>query len=101
MGLIYPPQSHILKASIHIAERIATYIFDQGLARTPRPKDVGALIRAHVYRPVWLVAEATSAAPRPRPEPRRHQAGAAPIPSGWGAEPKSMPTRYKSRPLPF
>jgi malate dehydrogenase (oxaloacetate-decarboxylating)(NADP+) len=53
MGLIYPPQSHILDASLHVAERIATYIFDQGLARVPRPHDVGALIRARVYRPLY------------------------------------------------
>ena len=53
MGLIYPPQSHILEASIHVAERIATYIFDRGLARTTQPKDVGALIRANVYRPSY------------------------------------------------
>ena len=30
-GLIYPPQSHILEASLHVAERIAAYIFDHGL----------------------------------------------------------------------
>jgi len=53
MGLIYPPQSHILDASIHVAERIASYIFDHGLAGVPRPDDVGALIRACTYRPVY------------------------------------------------
>jgi malate dehydrogenase (oxaloacetate-decarboxylating)(NADP+) len=53
MGLIYPPQSHILDASLHVAERVATCIFDQGLARVPRPNDVGALIRARTYRPVY------------------------------------------------
>ena len=53
MGLIYPPQSHILEASIHVAERIAAYIFDHGLARATRPKDIGALIRANVYRPSY------------------------------------------------
>ena len=53
VGLIYPPQSHILEASLHVAERIAAYIFDQGLARVPRPDDVGALIRARAYRPVY------------------------------------------------
>jgi malate dehydrogenase (oxaloacetate-decarboxylating)(NADP+) len=53
MGLIYPPQSRILEASLHVAERIATYIFEQGLARVPQPDDVGALIRARVYRPVY------------------------------------------------
>jgi malate dehydrogenase (oxaloacetate-decarboxylating)(NADP+) len=54
MGLIYPPQSHILDASLHVAERIATCIFDKGLARVPRPDDVGALVRARVYRPLYL-----------------------------------------------
>ena len=53
IGLIYPPQSQILDASLHVAERIATYIFDQGLARVPRPDDIGALIRARAYRPVY------------------------------------------------
>ena len=51
VGLIYPPQSRILEASLHVAERIATYIFDQGLARVKRPHDIGALIRARAYRP--------------------------------------------------
>ena len=52
-GLIYPPQSHILEASLHVAERIAAYIFDQDLARVPRPDDVGAMVRARAYRPVY------------------------------------------------
>ena len=52
-GLIYPPQSHILQASLHVAERVAEHIFDQGLARVPRPDDIGALIRARAYRPVY------------------------------------------------
>jgi malate dehydrogenase (oxaloacetate-decarboxylating)(NADP+) len=52
-GLIYPPQSHIFEASVHVAERIAAHIFAQGLARVPRPKDIGALIRAQVYRPIY------------------------------------------------
>jgi len=52
-GLIYPPQSRILDASLHVAEKIATTIFDQGLARVPRPDDIGALIRARAYRPVY------------------------------------------------
>jgi malate dehydrogenase (oxaloacetate-decarboxylating)(NADP+) len=52
-GLIYPPQSRILEASLHVAERVASYIFDHGLARVPQPDDVGALIRARTYRPVY------------------------------------------------
>jgi malate dehydrogenase (oxaloacetate-decarboxylating)(NADP+) len=53
VGLIYPPQSRILEASLHVAERVAAYIFDKGLARAPRPDDIGALIRARAYRPVY------------------------------------------------
>ncbi len=52
-GLIYPPQGRILEASLHVAERVASYIFDHGLARVPQPDDVGALIRARTYRPVY------------------------------------------------
>jgi malate dehydrogenase (oxaloacetate-decarboxylating)(NADP+) len=52
-GLIYPPQSRILEASLRVAEHIADYIFDKGLARVPRPDDIGALIRARAYRPVY------------------------------------------------
>ena len=53
VGLIYPPQSRILEASLHVAERVAAYIFDKGLARVPRPDDIGALIRTRAYRPVY------------------------------------------------
>jgi malate dehydrogenase (oxaloacetate-decarboxylating)(NADP+) len=53
MGLIYPPQSRILDASLRVAERIAACIFDQGLARVPRTDDIGALIRSRAYRPIY------------------------------------------------
>jgi malate dehydrogenase (oxaloacetate-decarboxylating)(NADP+) len=52
-GLIYPPQSRILEASLHVAERLAAYIFDKGLARASRPADIGSLIRSRAYRPVY------------------------------------------------
>jgi malate dehydrogenase (oxaloacetate-decarboxylating)(NADP+) len=52
-GLIYPPRDRIFGASLHVAERVATCIFDQELAGVPRPDDVGALIRSRVYRPVY------------------------------------------------
>src|SRR5215469_15126124 len=52
-GLIYPPQSRILDASLHVAERVAGYFFDNGLARVPKPDDIGPLIRARAYRPVY------------------------------------------------
>jgi malate dehydrogenase (oxaloacetate-decarboxylating)(NADP+) len=53
-GLIYPPQSRILEASLAVAERIAARVFDLGLARVPRPVgDVTELIRRRAYRPVY------------------------------------------------
>jgi malate dehydrogenase (oxaloacetate-decarboxylating)(NADP+) len=51
--LIYPPRERIFNSSLHVAERVAACIFDQGLARVPRPADVGELIRSRVYRPVY------------------------------------------------
>jgi malate dehydrogenase (oxaloacetate-decarboxylating)(NADP+) len=52
-GLIYPPRDRIFSSSLHVAERVAVSIFDQGLARVPRPSDVGALIRSRAYHPAY------------------------------------------------
>jgi malate dehydrogenase (oxaloacetate-decarboxylating)(NADP+) len=52
-GLIYPPQSQILEASLHVAIQVAEYIFDKGLARVPKPGDVAAHIRSTAYRPSY------------------------------------------------
>src|ERR1700757_1722819 len=45
-GLIYPPRERIFNASLHVAGRVAACIFDPGLARGPRPADIGELIRS-------------------------------------------------------
>lgn len=50
-GLIYPPQSRILEASLHVAVKVAEHVFDQGLARVDKPADVAALIKAKAYVP--------------------------------------------------
>lgn len=52
-GLIYPPQSHILEASLHAATRVAQLIFDRGLARVPRPADIAQHVRSYAYNPVY------------------------------------------------
>ncbi|MDO9025992.1 NAD-dependent malic enzyme [Zwartia sp.] len=52
-GLIYPPQSQILNASLYTAAKIATYIFDNGLARIDRPADIAAHIKEMAYKPVY------------------------------------------------
>jgi malate dehydrogenase (oxaloacetate-decarboxylating)(NADP+) len=52
-GLIYPPQSQILDASLHAAARIAECAFDRDLARVPRPDDIEAHIRSIAYKPIY------------------------------------------------
>jgi malate dehydrogenase (oxaloacetate-decarboxylating)(NADP+) len=53
VGLIYPPQSKILTASLHVAARIAEHIFDHGLARIARPEDISRLIGDKAYVPAY------------------------------------------------
>ncbi len=53
VGLIYPPQTKILEASLHVAGRIAEHIFDSDLAGVPRPADIGGLIAGKAYHPVY------------------------------------------------
>ena len=60
-GLLYPLQSNILETEIQTAARVANLVFDSGLARVPRPNDLVAFIRQHVYRPEYAGA-ATKAA---------------------------------------
>ncbi|HWE99207.1 MAG TPA: NAD-dependent malic enzyme [Caulobacteraceae bacterium] len=52
-GLIYPPMSRILPASLKAAVRIAEAIFEAGLAGIARPADVGELIRERTYAPAY------------------------------------------------
>ena len=53
IGLIYPPQSRILEASLHVATKVAEHIYDAGLARTTRPADVATYVRSRTYRPAY------------------------------------------------
>jgi len=55
-GLIYPPQSQILDASLRVAAKVAAHVFDKGLARVKRPDDIEAHIRATAYRPQYVEA---------------------------------------------
>jgi malate dehydrogenase (oxaloacetate-decarboxylating)(NADP+) len=49
-GLIYPPQSRIRAASLHVAVKIAEYVFAQDLARVDQPDNIEEHIRALAYR---------------------------------------------------
>jgi malate dehydrogenase (oxaloacetate-decarboxylating)(NADP+) len=53
LGMLYPPQSNILEVEIQTAARVAKLVFDSGLARVARPKDMVAFIRAHAYKPEY------------------------------------------------
>ena len=52
-GLIFPRQSTIFEASMHVALQIAEHIFERGLARVPRPADLEAHLRQCAYRPIY------------------------------------------------
>ena len=52
-GSLYPLQTDILGTELRAAERIATNIFDQKLARVQRPKDIRQFIQEHVYTPEY------------------------------------------------
>jgi malate dehydrogenase (oxaloacetate-decarboxylating)(NADP+) len=52
-GLIYPPQSRIFEASMHVAASVAEYIFDHGFARVERPANLVEHIKAVAYTPKY------------------------------------------------
>jgi malate dehydrogenase (oxaloacetate-decarboxylating)(NADP+) len=53
LGMLFPPQSHILEVEVQTAARVAKLVFDAGLARVDRPADMVAFIRKHVYKPEY------------------------------------------------
>lgn len=53
VGLVYPPQSEILKASLHIAEKVAEVIFARDLAGVSKPGDLHAFIESQAYQPEY------------------------------------------------
>lgn len=52
-GLLYPLQANILETEIKTAIRVATLVFDSGLARVEHPNDMEVFIRGHVYQPEY------------------------------------------------
>src|SRR3984893_8636889 len=53
LGILFPPQSNILEVEVQTAARVATLIFDAGLARVERPANMEAFIRQHLYKPEY------------------------------------------------
>ncbi|MGE5805137.1 MAG: oxaloacetate-decarboxylating malate dehydrogenase, partial [Ignavibacteria bacterium] len=52
-GLIYPPVKNIRNASINVAVKVAEEIFNSGLARVKKPKNIRKFIMAKMYEPVY------------------------------------------------
>src|SRR6201981_264610 len=61
-GLLYPLQANILETEIQTAARVAKLVFDSNLARVPRPADMVAFIRDHVYKPEYASLATTKTA---------------------------------------
>ena len=53
IGLIYPPQSTIIRTELRAAERVAEVIFERGLAQVPAPKDIAAFVDSQTYKAIY------------------------------------------------
>lgn len=52
-GMLYPSQDAILETEVTTAARVVEYMFDAGLARVPRPRDIRAWIEGQLYKPQY------------------------------------------------
>jgi malate dehydrogenase (oxaloacetate-decarboxylating)(NADP+) len=52
-GTLYPPQTGILQTEVDVAVRVATMIFDRGLAGVDRPGDVRGFVTSQLYDPSY------------------------------------------------
>jgi malate dehydrogenase (oxaloacetate-decarboxylating)(NADP+) len=49
-GMLFPPQSDILRTEVTTATKVAEYFFEAGLAQAARPANVGAWLENMLYR---------------------------------------------------
>jgi malate dehydrogenase (oxaloacetate-decarboxylating)(NADP+) len=52
-GMLFPPQTDILRLEINTAARIVEFMFEKGLATVERPRDVRAWLEQQVYKPQY------------------------------------------------
>jgi malate dehydrogenase (oxaloacetate-decarboxylating)(NADP+) len=57
VGLLYPPQTEILKTEIATAVKVCEIIFERGLAGVDKPKDMREFIEAQLYKPEYEATE--------------------------------------------
>jgi malate dehydrogenase (oxaloacetate-decarboxylating)(NADP+) len=53
LGMLFPPQSNILKVEVQTAARVAEFIFDNGLATVERPTDILSWLEGQLYHPQY------------------------------------------------
>jgi malate dehydrogenase (oxaloacetate-decarboxylating)(NADP+) len=53
LGRVYPPLTRIREVSLQIATEVAKVAHESGLARTRRPDDIAADVRARMFEPVY------------------------------------------------
>jgi len=51
LGMLFPPQSDIVKVEVEAAARVAEFIFDNGLATVERPSDIRTWVEGQLYHP--------------------------------------------------
>jgi malate dehydrogenase (oxaloacetate-decarboxylating)(NADP+) len=52
-GMLFPPQTDILRLEINTAARIVEFMFEKGLATVDRPRDIRAWLEQQVYKPQY------------------------------------------------
>ncbi len=55
-GSLYPPLADIRDVSARIAAAVAAVVYEQGLAREPRPADLLAFVKRQMYEPRYPTA---------------------------------------------
>ncbi len=51
VGLIFPSLKRIREVSAHIGTAVAEIVYARGLATVPRPDDLLAHVKSHMYEP--------------------------------------------------
>jgi malate dehydrogenase (oxaloacetate-decarboxylating)(NADP+) len=51
LGMLFPPQSDIVKVEVETGARVAEFMFDNGLATVERPADIRAWVEGQLYHP--------------------------------------------------
>jgi malate dehydrogenase (oxaloacetate-decarboxylating)(NADP+) len=53
LGMLFPPQSDIVKVEVEAGARVAEFMFDNGLATVERPSDIRAWVEGQLYHPQY------------------------------------------------